>query len=209
MLRREEQTMARTDVKSAVRVLEILECFSRERVCLSQKELVEKLKYPQSSTALLLRCMVERGYMCYDRRDRVYFPSPEVIKLGGWLDDGEYKFLFERSAVTLMLEEIRDKTQETVALSSMNDTNIQWHRMLDSNLPLRIYIPEGKMYPLTYSSHGWLMLASPSPQEIQKTCRLINARERDPAFKVDIKEALARTRQIRKQEYFYQRNVLM
>ena len=46
--------MRRSPIKSAARVLEVLELFAEIRAPLRQKVVVERLAYPQSSTTFLL-----------------------------------------------------------------------------------------------------------------------------------------------------------
>jgi DNA-binding IclR family transcriptional regulator len=199
--------MGRPLVKSAVRALEVLECFSRERTPLTQKQICSSLRYPQSSTTFLLKSMVEVGYICYNRQQRAYFPTPEVLKLALWLEKSDYKFLFGTSVVTEMIYGLRDRTNETVALSTQNDTHVHWHRMLASDLAAELCIPEGKMYPLTYSSHGWILLSHNPPEQIEKLVRLINWREKDRSRRIDVQAALDRAAQIREQGFVYWRNV--
>jgi len=199
--------MTRPLVKSAVRALEVLECFSREQSPLTQKQICSSLRYPQSSTAFLLKSMVEVGYICYDRQQRAYFPTPEVLKLTLWLERSDYKFLFGTSVVTEMIEQLRDETNETVALSTQNDIQVHWHRMLTTDLAAELIIPEGKMYPLTYSSHGWVLLSNNPPGQIEKLIRLINWREKDRSRRLDEKAVLRQTTRIRDQGYCYFRNI--
>ncbi|MGY4290712.1 DNA-binding IclR family transcriptional regulator [Bradyrhizobium sp. LM2.7] len=43
------------------------------------------LGYPPSSTTVLLKTLVGLGYLNFDRRTRVYFPTPKVTSLGDWI----------------------------------------------------------------------------------------------------------------------------
>src|SRR5690349_21704846 len=75
-------------VKSAGRVLEILEFFDEIRREASEAEIAHKLAYPQSSTSALLKSLTRLGYLDYDAASRTYLPSPRVALLGTWLDAG-------------------------------------------------------------------------------------------------------------------------
>jgi DNA-binding IclR family transcriptional regulator len=79
--------------------------------------------------------------------------------------------------------------------------------MLASDLAAELCIPEGKMYPLTYSSHGWILLSHNPPEQIEKLVRLINWREKDRSRRIDVQAALDRAAQIREQGFVYWRNV--
>jgi DNA-binding IclR family transcriptional regulator len=198
--------MPRAPVKSAIRVLDVLALFSRERRPLSQNELVQKLNFPQSSTAFLLRSLIEAGYMSFDRTRRVYFPTPEVLRISKWLEAFGFAEFFEHSVITRMLEELRSATQETAAIASQNDLFAHFHRVLDSNLSVKLYLPEGTNLPLTYSSYGLMLLSTQSDEQIDRTCRLINARHSDPQLKTDVKTIVSRMKEVRTAGYCYLRN---
>lgn len=57
-------------VKSALRVLEILEVFDAERRPPRVTDIVEPMNLPQSSASMLLKTMVARGYMDFDAASR-------------------------------------------------------------------------------------------------------------------------------------------
>lgn len=62
-------------VKSALRVLEILELFDAERRPLRVADIVDRMNVPQSSASMLLKTLVARGYMDFDAASREYCPS--------------------------------------------------------------------------------------------------------------------------------------
>lgn len=53
-------------VKSALRVLEILELFDAGRRPLRVADIVDRMNVPQSSPSMLLKTLVARGYMDFD-----------------------------------------------------------------------------------------------------------------------------------------------
>ena len=69
-------------VKSAKRVLELLEFVSDERRSVSVMDVCRALDYPQSSTSELLSCLVHLGYLHHDRAGRTFRPTVRVATIG-------------------------------------------------------------------------------------------------------------------------------
>src|SRR4051812_27531129 len=105
-------------VKSAVRVLEVFELFERERRPCALNEICAALDYPQSSGTVLLKSLVSRGYLSYDRSARTYFPSLRLASLGEWVGPalfGQDGTIFE------VLRDLHRATGETVSIALHND----------------------------------------------------------------------------------------
>lgn len=75
----------KTFVKSAARVLELLEYFYRHREPARLVDISAGLDYPVSSTKYLLNSLVESGYLSFDAQTKMYFPSILFSGLGSWL----------------------------------------------------------------------------------------------------------------------------
>lgn len=200
--------MSSREVKSAVRSLDVLYLFATERRALSQRDVVTLLGYPQSSTTFLLKTMVTTGYLNYDPEERTYFPTPKVLSVGDWLRDTDYGTMAGDSPVANLIAELED-FGETVALSTQNDTNVYWHRIIPRDLAEDLYYPEGQMYPMTYSSHGWALLSRFDAARVDKLCRLINSRERNSSLRVKPDEAVRKAEQIRQRGYVHYRNTFL
>src|SRR3546814_3353376 len=73
-------------VKAAGLVLRILEYFDsvQREACVSV--ISRTLKWPQSSTSVLLKSLVSLGYLQNDRFRRTYRPTHRVCLLGNWVD---------------------------------------------------------------------------------------------------------------------------
>ena len=126
--------MARSPIKSAARVLEVLELFADTRTPLRQKVIVERLAYPQSSTTGLLKSLVALGYLNYHRATRTYFPTTRVAAVGDWINH----YIYGSGQLMAMMQRIHAETDETVALVSQNDLYVQY---------LRVIVPD---HPHTY-----------------------------------------------------------
>ena len=199
---------ART-VKSALRVLDVLRLFSEQKRALSQSDIYRELDIPQSSANFLLRTMIEAGYLTYHRETRVYFPTPEVLYLGKWLEGFGYDFFFGESVITELLEEIGSQTGETVAITSQNDIFVHFHRVRPRNLPPELLVAEGSVFPLTYSSYGRLLLSRQSDSQIDRVCRLIKARETLAERRFDVEEMVEEIVALRAHEFCFLRNPLL
>ena len=62
----------RSGVKSAVRVLTIIELFDDTGLAMTFTEVLRHLTYPRSSLHDLLRTLTDRGWLDYDRTTRRY-----------------------------------------------------------------------------------------------------------------------------------------
>lgn len=198
--------MSREPVKSAVRALEILKLFSVERRELNQKEIIGRLRYPQSSATFLLKSMVHTGYLSFDRKRRTYLPAPEVYRIGEWLEGLGYEQIFRRGVLTEMLGDLQAKTGETVSFTTQNDIYVQWHRIVGSSLPASLRVNEGAVFPLTWSPYGCMLLSQETDAQIDRVIRLVNAREPVAARKVDIQKTTDMLRQVRARGLCYMRN---
>lgn len=78
------QTMT-NEVKSAVRVIQILEYFDTVRREAGVLEISRALGFPASSTAGILRSLQRLSYLVQDEQ-RLYRPTPRVTLLGSWID---------------------------------------------------------------------------------------------------------------------------
>ena len=201
--------MSRREVKSAVRSLDVLYMFATERRALSQREIVKLLGYPQSSTTFLLKTMVGSGYLIYDPNERTYFPTPKVLSVGDWLRETDYGRMDGEGPLADLIRELEEEFGETISLSTQNDTNVYWHRVNARNLPRDLYYPEGHMYALTYSSHGWVLMSRLEAERVDRMCRLVNSREPNLQLRVNPDEAVRRAEHIRQRGVFYHRNTFL
>lgn len=201
--------MTQRTVKSALRVLEVLKLFADRKKALSQTDIYHGLDIPQSSSNFLLRTMIEAGYLTYHRESRVYFPTPEVLHLGKWLEGFGYDFLFGESVITYLMQELGDRTEETVSITSQNDIFVHFHRINPRNRPSELQFDQGLVVPLTYSSYGQMLLSRQTDRQIDRVCRLIKARETNPARRFDLKEMIGRITAMRAHEYAYSLNPML
>lgn len=162
--------MSLATVKSATRVLQVLEHFAQVRKPLPLKQISEALGYPQSSTTVLLKNLIALGYLNYDRAARVYFPTLKVASLGDWVTHA----LFGQGQIMEVLRDLHSATGETVSIGVLNDIYLQYIRVIQSTHALRFHTDEGSMRPLTQSAVGWLLLTDRSDAEVEKLVHRAN-----------------------------------
>ncbi|RAI00173.1 IclR family transcriptional regulator [Acuticoccus sediminis] len=152
-------------VKSAVRVLDILEHLAHQGEPLALRDLVRNLKFPKSSTFALMRSLVSRGYVVRDRNDR-YAIHPAFRD--AFLRPSRFEDRLVAYAMPIM-EVARDATGETVILAVQEAT-------LDARLVAKCVSPQplrwdselGKMVPGYASVMGRVLLAHTDPARVDE-----------------------------------------
>jgi DNA-binding IclR family transcriptional regulator len=159
-----------TPVKSAVRVLQVLEFFQHRRRPCALKEICEALQYPQSSGTVLMKNLVTLGYLSYDRATRLYFPTLKVAALGDWVSQA----LFGQGEIFELMRDLHVATGEAVSIALQNDIYMQYIRVIQSIHPLRFHTDEGSMRPLTQSAVGWMLLSVHPDRTVERLVRRAN-----------------------------------
>src|ERR1700740_2583728 len=112
---------AARSIKSAHRVLEILEYFDQDRRHATVMDMSRTLNYPQSSTSELLRSLTRLGYLHYNRYRRTYTPKARVALLGAWVEPA----LFRGGSILGAVDRVAELVGETVLLSPAADYFLQ------------------------------------------------------------------------------------
>ena len=188
--------MQSAQVKSATRAIEILEYFRHVRERRAMSEIALALGYPQSSATVLLKTLVSMGYLNFDRRERVYFPTQKVTSLGDWIP----RALFGSSRILNALRDVHAATGEGVGISTTNDVYLQYVQNMDSIHPLRFVIPEGTLRPLTQSGIGWTLMSTLPDDKIDNLVRRANIAS-EKSMRVTVQSILERVRDIRAKGY--------
>jgi DNA-binding IclR family transcriptional regulator len=149
-------------VKSAVRAIEVLELFSRERRPLTLSAIIEALGYPQSSTTVMLKSLLAIGYLNYNRETKTYYPNITVTRLGDWIRESD---IFGEP-IQLLMQDLNERTTESVSIAVQNDINIHFLSVLNSNHKIKFFIPSSGQRTLLQSNLGWMLLSTKSDKEI-------------------------------------------
>jgi len=103
-----------SEVKSAVRILELLEFLARLQKPVTLKTIVAELGYPKSSTFNLLATLVSRAYVVRDETEA--YRIHDAFRNGpGWLNGNDAQLV---AMAQPMMDALRDEQGETVFLGS-------------------------------------------------------------------------------------------
>jgi DNA-binding IclR family transcriptional regulator len=182
-------------IKSATRVLEILEYFDSEHRTATVMDLSRSLAYPQSSTSELLRCLTRLGYLHYDRYRRTYSPTARVALLGSWVEPA----LFRGGTVLSALDRIAEIAGETVVLSTASNYVVQHLHVVEGTGEGAVEEHAGTRESLLHSPEGRLLLSSYQDAHIRSALHRLNAEEEDPERRVRINETVDELVALRRQ----------
>ena len=162
-------------------------------------EVAERLSFPQSSTSILLNCLVDLGYMDYLPESRSFIPSPRVTLLGTWLDKGPVR----NGSLIRMLEEISQKTGDTIIIAARNGIFSQYIHVLQARSAMRFHVPQGSRRLVVWSATGFALLTGCSEKEIKALVTRTNAEAAPGQPRVDIHQVLENVRQTRRAGYYF------
>jgi DNA-binding IclR family transcriptional regulator len=185
---------AARSIKSAHRVLEILEYFDMNHRTATVMDLSRSLAYPQSSTSELLRCLTRLGYLHYNRVRRTYTPTARVALLGSWVEPT----LFRGGTVMTALDHMVETVGETVALSTAVNYVVQHLHVVTGRGEDAIPEQAGNTEPLLHSPQGRLLLATYQDLQIRSALHRLNAEEPNPERRVKVNETIDEFGRIRK-----------
>jgi DNA-binding IclR family transcriptional regulator len=198
------QSPAGRSVKSAARVLQILELFDEIQRDARVAEIAERLSFPQSSTSILLRSLVDLGYMDFLPESRSFLPSPRVTLLGIWLDKGPVR----NGSLIRMLEEISRATGDTVIIAARVGIYSQYIHVLQARSAMRFHVPQGSRRLAVWSATGFTLLAGSDDRDIRALCARTNAEASDAQQRVEIKTVLVNVERARRDGYFFSRGLV-
>jgi DNA-binding IclR family transcriptional regulator len=153
--------MAEHLVKSAARVIEILEVFAHERRRLTLAQLGSLLDYPKSSLSVLLKSLLAQGYLSYLPTDLSYFPTLKLASLGDWIPS-----VIFGDELMPMLHALRDATSETVTLTAPAGQSMRCLRVLLGTHRIALQLEDGTCFPIIGSAVGSAYLASLPPETV-------------------------------------------
>lgn len=183
-----------TMVKSARRVIEILELFDESQSGLSVGEVAGRLGYPQSSTSEILRTLHGMGYLSYDAKSRQFSPTLMVSLLGDWVHHRVLGDLW----ITSLTRELGGKTGGTISLAVQYQIYAKYIRVLRPSFGPTV---PGLLRPLCRSAVGKMLLSTLADNEIGKIIRRANALAKDPKERVNPGQLLKEVERIRVQRY--------
>jgi len=195
--------MQPSHVKSAMRVLEILEFFKNVRQPRAMSEISAALGYPQSSTTVLLKTLIALGYLNFNRKERLYFPTVKVTSLGEWVPNT----LFASGGIIDAMNDVHAETGESVSINTKNDIYVQYVQVLQSVHALRFQVNECELRPMTQSATGWLLMSTMSDKVLDNLIRRANIVTQKNGERVELPAMMEKIRTIRRQGYASAENI--
>ena len=148
------------EVKSAARVLEILEMLGRSVHAVSLKEICLELGYPKSSTHQLLATLISRGYAVREEGER--YRLHEACRSGpGWAGARDAQLI---ALARPVMARLRDRCGETVLLGvRMRDGRLKTISKCVGTMPVRYDSDLAGGLPSYCTALGRVLLANWDP----------------------------------------------
>jgi DNA-binding IclR family transcriptional regulator len=144
------------NVKSAARVLDILELLFRSEEPMALKDLVSVLALPKSSAHALLRTLQARGYVERDAADR-YALNESLRRSSGWIGGPEAHLA---AVARPLMDQLRDELDESVFLgvrAARGDVKVIAKSV--SRAPIRYDSDDPGLRPAYCTGMGRILLA--------------------------------------------------
>lgn len=180
-------------VKSAGRVLQILELFDILKREALVTEVSELLDLPQSSTSVLLRSLLVMGYLTYNPLTRAFAPTTRVALLGSWINGP----LLSDGPLMRLLHRVNVRTGQAVVLAVRNKNWAQYIHVVQAISPVRLFVVKGTRRPLACSATGLTLLADCADSEIKRIGTRFNSEAGQGVARVCIGTLLERVQAVR------------
>lgn len=153
-------------VKSAARILDILELFALRREPMRLSEIAAQLDLPKSSALMLLRTLEGRGYLAREgERYRLEPVSPGEQGEGGWIGGRMARLIrIAEPVMRAMVEQLQDTTVLGVLTAELD---VRVIANFISPLPVRYDLSRMTVIPAYSTALGQAMLAFRSADEVE------------------------------------------
>lgn len=142
-------------VKSAARVLAVFEYFDSVRCEATIMNIARALGYPQSSTSVLMRSLMDLGYLERGEAPRTYRPTPRVTVLGSWIEP----MLAPDGEIIQLMRELGDATGETIILAAAYPTLVRYIHVVPATTAMRLHLGAGTERPMVTSGAGRVFMS--------------------------------------------------
>jgi DNA-binding IclR family transcriptional regulator len=149
-------------VKSADRVIQILEATGSKDDGVTHGELVKVLGIPKGSLSLLLSNLVDRDYLTFDRSSKLYMFGPKLLALAG-------RYLSNLDIVRAgrqVLRELVAEINEDTELAIMRGAEILFVYKEECSHPLKFSVEIGDRAPMYATAAGRAILAHLSENDV-------------------------------------------
>ena len=152
------------DVKTAARVLDVLNLFAEEQKPLLYSEIATQMQIPLSSCHGLLKTMVARGYLYEIGKKHGYYPTQKLIHVATLICRSDPL----NAVIEPVLERVRDLTGETALLAKLADDKVVYLIVAESKQTIRFSHQPGGFKAVHATSSGKALLSVLPSEERQK-----------------------------------------
>ncbi|MBB5215674.1 IclR family transcriptional regulator [Parapusillimonas granuli] len=154
-------------VKSAVRVLDVLEFFARTMEPATLARLCTELDMPKSSGHALMETLRQQGYLYWLGKHHGYYPTRR------WRDQGEAITRHDPilSMASETLHRISSETGETAILAKREENHVLYLEVVEPDRTLRFSAYAGQIKPMHSAASGRALLALIDSEERNKVLR--------------------------------------
>ncbi len=151
-------------MSSLDKALQILGCYSAQRVVLGVTEVAADLGLPKSSVSRMMKSMAESGLLEPSQERRGYSPGPLAFRLGNlYLKDDKFLELVERAVGRLV-----DEFGLTGYIGILDGADVVLVGVRQGTYPVRLVLPKGKRLPAHVTAVGVALLARLSDEDVQQ-----------------------------------------
>ncbi len=190
--------------KSVRRTFEVLELFCEQRKPMSAAQIQHALGIPQPSARVLLKEIVDVGYLSYNVPARVYFPTAKLCKLTDWLGSR----LIVNEKLIRAVDTIANQVDETVSLSTATYGHVEVLYSNRARHPLALQVAPGMGGSLWRSAVGRTLLSLRTEEEVEKFFAAI-ADSDGPKGRALREQVRTQVRSIREQGHFIGYDILL
>lgn len=183
------------------RTLDIFEFFGAARRPLSLSEIARTIGAPASSCHMLLRTLLDCGYLYSLGRRKLYYPTRRLYDVACSI--AAHDALMEQ--LRPLLTDLRDKSGETVILGKRQDDAVLYLEVLESANTVRYTARAGEYKPLHSSAIGKALLATLSPEALDAWLGARTLQRVTPHTLVSAAQLKSNLQQGRKRGYFVTR----
>ncbi len=144
-----------SDVKAALRTLRLFELFAACKQPLVLSELAEQLEIPASSCLLLVRTLLQHGYLYEVSRRGGYYPTRKLLEHMKRVVDHDPVAQRVRPA----LAQLQADTGESITLSKLQGLQLVYLAVVDSAHLMRPALSVGMSRPVHASASGKALLS--------------------------------------------------
>ncbi len=172
------------------RCFRILEVFAKVRRPMRAIEIQDALDCPKSSLTILLRGMNELGYIHYDTRNRIYFPSLKVQAFGDWI----LPTITRGPQLQSVVRDLRNKADETAVISVKAGNYLEVAIVETGSQPISLQLPTSSRFDLWGTAVGTAYFMSQKDAEIKKAYMREDTAVHDKHTIEDILDAVKKAR---------------